>query len=72
MIDDDLIAHYSMENDKHDNDFECGRKNHINNSHVWVSDYNDLEQIEKMKTEVLTRVGTAKDEAEKQFGKVES
>jgi len=46
-------------------------KNHINNSHVWVADYNDVAQVEKMKEEVVKRINTARDEAEKQFGKVE-
>ena len=52
---------------KHDTEFECGRKNRINQSHVWVVDYNDTEQVEKMKKEVMTRVDAAQEEAQKEF-----
>jgi hypothetical protein len=48
-----------MTNGNHDVNFECGRKNHINNSHVWVVDPENVELVEKMKAEVLDRIKVA-------------
>ena len=59
------MKYYSFDNDKHDKDFECGKKNFVNNSHIWVVDYNNVEEVEKMKEEVLKRVSVAQEESEK-------
>ena len=40
---------YSKDYLKHDSKHECGKKNIINDAHVWLVDYNDIEQVEKMK-----------------------
>ena len=40
---------YSPDNKSHDTTYECGKNNHINESHVWIVDTNDIEEVEKMK-----------------------
>ena len=51
-IDEELMKHYSVGNIKHNEEFKCGTKNCVNNSHIWVVDHDDVEEIEKMKKEV--------------------
>jgi len=46
-IDEELMKHYSLDNNKHKDDL---------NSHIWVVHHDNVEEVEKMKKEVLNRI----------------
>ena len=64
----ELLNFYSPDNTSHDDKYECGRKNVINNNHVWVVDYNDVEQVEMMKEKVKSLIKEAKYEVKRTLG----
>lgn len=55
-IDDELMKHYSVGNNKHNENSKCRTKISKKNSHVWVVNQDDVEEVEKMKKEVLDRI----------------
>jgi len=63
-----LMNFYSPNNTSHDDKYENGWKNVINNNQAWVVDYNDVEQVEMMKEKVKTLIKEAKDEVKKTLG----